>query len=718
MIRFKNNVFQIDTLSSSYVFCVKPNFLKHIYYGRKIPFESGIAGLSDTYPRIWAVSYDDRLSETYDLSEFPCDGAGDFRPCSIALVNERGEDGCAFLYDGYEIADGIAPAIGLPSPRGENAQTLCVKLRDYYGGAVLYLYYTVYADSDVILRRSRIVNEGSSPVTLKKVMSSDLDFRETDLDIAYLYGRNANEKHFARRKIGNETLVLESKNGISGHSLSPFYMLCDPCACETSGRTFGVQLMYSGSFKAEIACDGIGNVRANIGVNDYKFSYTLEPRESFGSPWAVLCFSDRGFNGVSQIYNTFAEKYVLPSRFTCKSRPVAVNTWDSCVFDVNEEKCLKIIDKAAEIGADLFVIDDGWFGRRDKTEEDGLGDWSENKSKFPRGLEFVSAYARSRGLKFGLWIEPEAVSPKSDYFAANPDRALVYGKKPFLMSRHEYLLDFSNPQVVDEAIKVVCSLVDRLKLDYIKYDMNRPLCEHVSSVTENGKLAYRYMLGVYRLLDTLTRKYPDLLIENCSSGGGRYDLGMCAYCPQTWISDNTNPFERARIAYYSSLMLPPSTAVCHTVGRERCPSASHDFIYDCAKTRVFGVENDLLGASTEELSVLKREVAEYKQKYAEFICRDLYRLGCTETELVYLCVTKDKSEATLFVVKLRDEANPPYRQIRLYGLDENKLYSTGRGEFYGETLTNVGYPISELSAAGTTFETTFTATDRKESHYE
>lgn len=711
MIKFDNDVFYVNTKNLSYVFSVKENgFLKHLYFGKSIPYENDVAKLSNTYLRIWAVSYDDKLSETFDTCEFPCDGVGDFRPSSAQLINDKNEEACAFLFDGYEIKKGIVKPDALPSPRDdENTQTLIVKLKDYYSNATLNLYYAVYYENDVILRRSEIINGGENAIFVKKLLSANIDFRETDFELLYLHGRNANEKHLKRQEVTSSLTVLDSKNGISSHNLSPFYILCDKNANEFTGRSYGMQLMYSGNFIAEILDDGVGNTRANIGLNDYKFNYSLKYKEKLESPWAVITCSLSGFNGVSKNFNDFTGKYVLPLSYSNEKRPVVVNTWDSCVFDVDEEKCIKIIDKAKEIGADLFVIDDGWFGRRDWSEEDGLGDWVENKEKFPNGLEYISNYAKKSGLKFGLWVEPEMVNPKSDLFHSHPEWTLCYHKKPIFISRHQYVLDFSNPAVVEYMTRVMCDLIERLGLDYIKYDMNRQICEYVSLATENGKIAYLHMVGVYKMLDTITKKYPQLLIENCSSGGGRYDLGMCAYSPQTWISDNTNPFERTRIAYYSSMMLPISTASCHTVGKERCPNCDYEFIFDCAKTRPFGVENDLLKATAEELAILKKQIEEYKKVYADVIFYDFYRLQFSNEEVAYNLVSKDKKKAILMVSKLLDNSNPPYKNVKLYGLCEEYVYKCNLGDFYGSTLMNVGIPIVDLSKAGKSVEIIFTA---------
>ncbi len=497
MIEVKNDTFMLQTENTAYCFCVdKFKGLKHIYYGAKIPFEDKLNGLVNTYLKIFTVDCGEENFTTDELTEFSSCGVGDFRPNSVLLSVEGEPSPSRWEYQSYRVIDGCGEGNKMPLPDGERATTLIVALKDFYTECILELYYTLFEGEDVLLRRCVLRNDSRGEITVKKLASMNLDIRASGFDLVYLGGGvSAREASPVRSDVGFHTNVLESRLGVSGHYTRPFYIVCDKNADENGGECYATQLMYSGNFKGEIHANGVGDTRMNIGVNDYLLSYPLQEGESFETPCALLAYSSQGFNGVSVAFQRFIRNCVTPPAFRRAVRPVVVNTWEAFDFTIDEKKCLQILSVAKQTGADVFTVDDGWFGRRDAECRDGLGDWWENPQKFPNGLERIATEVKKAGMRFGLWIEPEMVNPKSDLFKEHPDWALQYDKGAILESRRQYALDFSNPAVVDYLYEKTRALVERLGLAYIKMDMNRYIPEMRSTHTPTGKLHYEYVAG-------------------------------------------------------------------------------------------------------------------------------------------------------------------------------------------------------------------------------
>lgn len=703
MIEIKGSTFFLTTDNLSYVFKVDEyKNLIHLYYGSKVPSETHIADLSDSYLKIFASDFGGEEFLSNLLFEYSSCGVGDFRTASSEFTMENGNKSCKWVYESYEISGGMPEYKKMPLPTG-NASTLKVLLKDYFSKTYIELYYSVYEKENVILRSVKLINDNDYTVKINKLQSFSLDIREGDLDLVYLYGVSAKERNMARRGVGTHKNVIYSNQGITGHFHSSFYALCDKETNDTKGRVWGVQLMYSGNFCAEIETDSYADTRFNIGISNEYLDYPVASGESFETPVAVLTFSENGFNGMAENFQNFTARYVVPEKFRKTLRPIVVNTWDACVFDVNEEKCFKILEKAKEIGADLFVIDDGWFGRRND-EFDGLGDWYENKEKFPHGLEVVAEKARELGLNFGLWIEPEMVNPLSDAYKENEDYVLKCNNEHVVLMRKQCVLDFSREEVVDFVYKKFSSIIKRLGVSYIKMDMNRYISELNSNRTYWGRLNYDYCVGLYSFLRRLTEEFPDLLIENCAGGGGRYDLGVTRFCAQTWISDNTNPYERCKIIYNSSLLMPVSTMGCHVVSVDASEASLNremDFIYEVNKVGAVGFENDMLKITDFETEIVKKQISNYRKNAEGLFFSNYYRLLSDENKICYLRVNENKTIAEFTYLQISDDRMKEYLNVNLFGIDENKRYSlNGEGSYSGRMLIKVGIPIKLFDKRG------------------
>lgn len=719
MIQFSGNVFHLATEKTSYCFFVDEHKnLIHAYYGKRIEdaeslyeyphhniVENGTV-VKHNVVVTGATMWKDRI---YSLAEkgieISSTGIGDYRPTNLEITDANDNKAVRFEYVSHQIVKGIVKSDTMPCPNGNDCDTLIVRARDFYSGCEIELYYSVYEKANVIVRRNKLINTSNGDITVNKFVSMNLDIRNQDFDIIYLKGKRSNERHLVRQPLDLATTVIESRYGCSSHTFSPFFMLCERTATDHYGEAYGVQLMYSGNFYAEAQDDFSGNIRATIGINPYCLSYPLKPGESFDTPCAVLTYSDEGFNGTSVNFGRFTNDNVIPQQFKKRPRPIVVNTWEAFVYDVTEERCCQIIESAKDLGVDMFVIDDGWFGRRSWDELDGLGDWWENRTKFPNGLEPVVKKANECGLDFGIWIEPEMVNPNSDLYKEHPDWALGYQKGEMLTGRRQYSLDFSNPEVVDYLIKTTSDLIERLNVKYIKMDMNRYIPELNSHYSAWGKLHYDYMVGLYRYMTEITTRFPDLLFENCASGGGRLDLGMTVYAPQTWFSDNVDPSDRAVMQYNATMFLPMSTMGCHVVDWHMDDKKKEiDFAYTVAKTGCLGYENDMIKIKEETKAIIREQIKDYKKDYDKLFYSDFYRIFKTDDCVAYNRVSYDKSYAEVVFVRYKTHRYSPLIYIKAKGLDKDAYYKVNGDKVYkGELLMNLGIPCERKEWIGDCF---------------
>ena len=687
MIKFdrKKKLFYLSGKSFSYVLWVDPNgYLVNLHFG-------GLVGEDDlTYfdMRERPVSFSPIPPEekktwfTLDIAgqEYGSYGQGDFRSPSVIVARGDGDAASRFIYTEHKIYKGAPVLEGLPHAR-KGGETLEIHLKDRLSETEIILNYTLFKESDVLVRNAEIVNCGAESVMLKRAYSFCVDLEEGKYDAIRLEGRHCAERTPERTPLGHGSLTVSSSRGASSHQMNPFLALAERNCCEEHGVCFGALLVYSGSFTLSAELSQTGSVRLQGGVNDLGFSWKLESGARFTAPQAVLCRTEGGLGQLSREYADFLRGYILPPGSVYAPRPVVVNNWEATYFEFTKDKLCSLADEAAELGIDTLVLDDGWFGvRNDDTS--GLGDWFVNEKKLPGGLTDVIAYCKKRGLKFGLWFEPEMVSQNSDLYRAHPDWAIGKAEVPRCTGRNQLILDMTRGEVVDNVFTQMSAMLSAYDISYVKWDMNRHMTEFYSSALaaeRQGEFAHRYILGVYSLLERLKAAFPHVLFEGCSGGGGRFDAGMLYYFPQYWTSDDTDAFERAKIQWGTSYCYPLSSMSCHV---SVCPN--HQTLRTTAFSArgaiaslgAFGYELDLASLSAEEKQLVREQIKAYREQEALIQRGDLYRIlnPFEGNAFCVAVVAKDKSSA--LVVGLQTHAVPADtdHRLRLSGLDPQRRY--------------------------------------------
>ena len=685
----------LNTAHTTYQMQLGPvGHLMHLYYGRRasgcfehlyIPRDRGFSPNPYEFRlgRGWSV---DTLPQEYSGSN-----TGDYRCASIELSADSGVCGAELRYVRHEIREGKYDIPGLPAAYAEDgeAQTLSVTLTDTAAGIEVELLYGVFASCDVITRAVRITNTGSGNVRIEKAASACLDLPFGKWDMIHFHGRHTMERMPERSEIGSGVHSISSRRGMTSHQHNPFVILCEHTASEERGDCFGSMLVYSGSHKTDVELDQNGSVRLVTGIQDEGFSWMLMPGESFYTPEAILAFTPEGFSALSHIFHRFIRAHIVRNRRMQAYRPVLLNSWEAAYFDFDADKLVKIAEGAKKLGADLFVMDDGWFGARNDDFR-ALGDWTANEEKLPGGLAPLIERVKVLGLSFGIWVEPEMVSEDSTLYRSHPDWAMtVPGRKP-AMSRDQLVLDLSRAEVVDWLHDTLAALLTNYDISYVKWDMNRSLSDVYSRALpadRQGEVNHRYMLGLYGVLERLTRAFPDVLFEGCAGGGGRFDAGMLAYFPQIWCSDNTDPVSRSAIQYGTSYGYPISSIGAHVsaspnhqTGRST-PLGTRGVAAMCGS---FGYELDPGALGPEEL----REVCaltERFRRYGELIHEGLfYRLSAPETGCAaWQHTAADRSEALLSFVITEAASNPRPVHIRLRGLDPDAVYALRDSAYFG-----------------------------------
>lgn len=710
MIRFdeQRRIFQLDTQNTSYIFGVfRADHLLHIYWGAKL---SDIADWDQyMHTQTRAISPQDigfnGFSTNVAKMEYPTHGSCDLRTPAFECTFDDGSAVPQLRYKGHRIYDGKEGLHGLPfvyAEAGDRVQTLEVELVDTVKELHVFLSYTVFEDYDVITRSTRVENRGLK-VKLNSVMSAGVDIPEgADLDFMHLDGTWGRERIPARNPVFCGTQMIDMKNGASGHYHNPFICFPEHNADENHGRVYSMGLVFSGEFVGGAHMDCYDTMRAFIGVNKFGFGYTLETGESFQSPEAVLVYSDDGLGGMSRIWHKIVRERICRGKFRDIERYALINNWEATYFDFTLEKLIAIADRAKEIGLDLLVLDDGWFGVRN-SDSTGLGDWFVNTEKLPCGLDGLANEINKRGLKFGLWFEPEMMSPKGcQLYEKHPDWALHINGRQSSLGRNQLTLDLSRKDVCDYIIDSVSKILSSADIEYVKWDMNRYMTEVGSDLLpaeRQCEVKYRYMLGLYRVLEELTSRFPNVLFESCASGGGRFDLGMLYYMPQTWTSDDTDAVERLYIQHGTSMCYPYSSmgahvSVCpnHQVGR----TTPFRMRGNVAMPGQFGFELDLAGMTDEDTKEARRLVKQYKELGHIFHKGDLYRLEnpCNGRFAAMNFVSEDKKTVVLCRYVIATQPSNKYKYLKLRGLDPNAVYidrESGR-EYSGALLMNVGIP--------------------------
>lgn len=702
----KNHVFTLQTKSSTYQMKEEGGFLFHNYYGPVIgdvdmsylvcPMDRGFSGQPQEI-------VDRRFSLDTRLLEYSAYGTGDYRDYCLHAVYEDGSHVTDLRFVSYEVKEGKYALEGLPAmyQGEEKAETLEITLRDEYKNLEVVLYYSVFEDLDVITRACKIVNQSKEQVRLLRAYSMGLDFDNKDMDMLHFYGRHAMERKMERSPLQHGFQGVESRRGYSSHQQNPFVILCKQDANEEYGWCYGASFAYSGNFSIQAEVSQMDLTRLTVGIQDTQFEFHLEPGESFTAPEVILSFSENGLGQLSRNYHKAIRHNLCRGKYKTERRPVLINNWEATYFDFTPEKLVAIAKDAKELGIEMLVMDDGWFGKRD-SDYSGLGDWFINEKKLKGGLKNLVEEVNKAGMKFGIWFEPEMISEDSDLYRAHPDWALTVPGRSFTRARHQLVLDFSREDVRTYIFDRMCEILESANIEYVKWDANRHLTDVWSAklpADRQGEVFHRYILGLYDFLEKLTQRFPNLLIEGCSGGGGRFDAGMMYYHPQIWCSDDTDAIERLDIQYGTSFGYPISTvgshvSVCpnHQTGR----SVSMKTRGIVAMAGTFGYELDITRLSQEEKDMVKIQVEEFKKYYSLIQQGDYYRLtddGRKSPYVAWEFAAEDGTEALLNVVTLRVRAYAMPYTVRINGLKPEAVYEVeGTGEKYsGAALMNGGY---------------------------
>lgn len=693
----QDNTFILSNDEITYSFSIeKERYLRHRYFGKRINASTNInqpyffdrGFCSNPFPDERDFSLDTLFQEYPDMNQ------GDFRSPAYVIQTEDGKRVTRFFYKGYEIIKGKPPLNGLPAIYTENdeeAATLCITLEDEYLKAKINLYYTIFKDFAVICRHVEIVNSGKQNLYLERLMAMSMDFAGTDYDVLTLSGSHINEKNINRRHISADTIVIDSNRGASSPQETPAIFLMEKEATENFGQVWGFNFVYSGDFQAVVQTGQYNSVRVQMGMNPLTFGWSLKENESFVSPETVMVYSDEGMNKMSQTFHNMYRKRLCRGVYREKIRPILINSWEAFCFDVDEEKCLSLAKKAADLGIELFVLDDGWFKNR-VCDKNALGDWVEDENKFPNGIEHLVKEINKMGMQVGIWFEPEMVSPNSDLYRKHSDWIIRSQNYEPILSRCQYVLDLSNSEVCDYVIESLSKVLGKTNVTYVKWDMNRHITDlgsYYLGKDRQRELSHRYMLGLYHILDELNKRFPNVLFEGCSSGGGRFDAGMLYYMPQTWTSDNTDAVCRMKIQYGTSLLFPPITMGAHVsavpnhqVGR--ITPLQTRFIV--AMSGNLGYEMDLAQISDEEKKAIKEQIKFYKSIREIIQKGSFYRLKNPQNgnEAAWNFVSEDKKTVIYCYFKILAEPLRINTPVRLKGLDENGIYkSKTSGICYG-----------------------------------
>lgn len=701
----EKQIFSIDTKNTTYQMKVDSyGFLLHLYYGAKVN------GAMD-----YLLTYADRgfsgnpaeagADRTYSLDvlpqEYPTWGTGDYRNAALLIQNADHSESCKLQYAGHTIKKGKYNLSGLPAVYAEEneAETLEIYMEDCVSNLKVTLLYGVVEQLDIITRSVIIENHGSENIIIEKAGSACLELLPGQYDLLSFCGRHTMERIVQRKRIGYGSSVFESRRGTSSHQYNPAFILADVNATEDRGNCYGIAFVYSGGFRFETEKDPYDQVRTVMSIQPEQFAYPLNPGERFVVPETIFSFSQNGFGALSHNYHNCINHHVIRRSFQKKMRPVLINSWEAAYFDFTGETMLELAKNAADVGIDLVVMDDGWFGKRDD-DNSGLGDWEVNEEKLGCSLGTLIEKINELGVDFGIWIEPEMISEDSTLYRNHPDWVLqIPGRSP-VRSRNQLVLDFSRKDVRDYIFASICKVLDQGNITYVKWDMNRSISDVYSHVNVRETVLHDYVVGVYDFLEQMIQRYPELLIEGCSGGGGRFDIGMLYYTPQIWCSDNTDAIDRTKIQYGTSFFYPASAVGSHVSAvpnhqTGRITSLKTRAVVAMAGT--FGYELNLQMLSAEEKEEIKEQVAVFKKQNELIQQGTYYRLTnpMEDAMAAWLFVSENKKHALFNVVVLDKQANAGVTFIKLKGLLEGSTYisSVDNREYAADGLMEAGFPI-------------------------
>lgn len=705
----ENLVFHLRTPKTSYIMAVaKGKYLCHVYWGDRLNKEPDLNNgliLRNICFSANMENEDKSYSLDYACQEYPTGCNTDFRIPAISMEFNDGSRVLELKYDGYELIKGKQKLTGLPATYVEEeseADTINIILRDTVKSIKVILQYTAYNSLDVITRNVKVVNESGEPVRIDRIMSMNVDFEDSGYDMIELSGAWGRERHIERTPLRSGIQAIESRRGASSHQLNPFFALADKNADESTGRVYGFNFVYSGNFTAGAEVDQLFKTRVFMGINDYDFSWLLEAGEEFQAPETVMVYSGAGLGEMSRTYHKLYRTRLVRGKYRDEVRPILANNWEATYFDFNEEKIVGLAKEAAALGIELLVLDDGWFGRRNG-DNCSLGDWYVNKEKLPSGIKGLAEKVNAEGVKFGLWFEPEMVSPDSDLYREHPDWCIHVNGRTRTECRSQLTLDLSRKEVCDYIINAVSGVLDEADIAYVKWDMNR----HMTNLGSDGlpperqkEMPHRYMLGLYRVMEAIVSSHPDVLFESCSGGGGRFDAGILYYMPQTWTSDDTDAIERLYIQYGTSLVYPVSAMGAHVSAVPNHQSGRVTDLKirgDVAMSGNFGYELDLMKFSEEEKDIVRKQVETYKELRSFVPSADMYRLKSPfeGNDTAWQFISEDKNNVFAAYFRINSKVNPGITRLRLTALEPDALYELeGEDKAYGgDELMNIGIII-------------------------
>ncbi|MDD2268409.1 MAG: alpha-galactosidase [Eubacteriales bacterium] len=722
----QKKLFRLDAGNSTYIMQVRENgYLLHLYYGSHIS-DSDVSHLLDNHINAaFSPLPPSRESSYFSLDtqpqEYSCNGAGDFRISALSVKMPNGSTSTELKYASYKIIDGKPSLEGLPATYvncDSEAKTLEITMEDTLSGAEVVLCYTAFESLNAIARNVRIRNTSDALLKVDRAYSMTLDLNRADFDLIHFHGKHVAERKFERSPLIHGIQSIASKRGSSSHNHNPFVILCDKTATETFGEAYGFSFVYSGNFASDIEVDCFDHTRVIMGINPTDFEWLLSPGDFFTTPEVVMVYSDAGLEKLSHTYHRLYRKNLCRGPWRDAKRPILVNNWEATYFEFNSDKLVNIAKDAAELGIEMLVMDDGWFGNRND-DHSSLGDWFVNEDKISGGLDALVKRVNDLGLKFGIWFEPEMISPISKLYEAHPDWCLHVNGRDRSTGRQQLVLDMSRKDVRDYLFNVMSEILSSSNIAYVKWDFNRNLSEVGSELLppeQQHEVFHRYVLGLYELLERLITAFPNVLFEGCSGGGGRFDPAMLYYSPQIWTSDNTDAIERCYIQYGTSFAYPASSMSAHvsaSPNHQTGRATSFKTRGNVAMAGAFGYELDLNKLSVEEKQLVKEQVESYHKYYHIINFGDFYRL-ISPYDNNYYCaweyVSEDKNEALLTFVSMRVVINHTYF-VRLRGLDPTKIYvdvATG-DEYHGDTLMNAGLRLKEWMGDGSSIVKYFKA---------
>lgn len=716
-ISFNQNkkMFHISSNKTSYIIKIlDTNHLISLYWGKKLN--------SDNVEYVFRTrDFGSFLTNTDNINgfmiestslEYPSFGATDLRSPAIEFQFKDGTSATDLRYKCHNIYKGKNKLDNLPATYIENdteAETLEITLIDSLKNVEVILSYSVFEEFNAITRSVKVKNLSKEPVNIERILSANFDFKDAKFDFIQLSGAWARERDFVRTPLRRGSQSIESRRGASSHAQNPFIALARPDTNEHTGDIFGFSLVYSGNFLANIEVDMYENSRVQIGINPFDFKWLLESGEEFQAPEVVMAYSHEGITGMSHIYHNLYGKRLCRGKYRDKTRPILINNWEATYFDFDDKKIEAIAKEASSLGIELFVLDDGWFGERNN-DKSSLGDWFVNEEKLNGGLNKLANKINNMGMKFGLWFEPEMVSPISKLYEKHPNWCIHIDGRTKSTARNQLILDLGRNDVKEYIIETVSNVLKSANIEYVKWDMNRNMSEVASSVLDPARqreTSHRYILGLYEILEEITNRFPNILFESCSGGGGRFDAGMLYYMPQVWTSDDTDAIERLKIQYGTSIVYPNVTMGCHVSAvpnhqaHRITPLKTRGAV---AMSGNFGYELDITKLSNEEKEIMKEQINFYKEVRDTIQFGKLYRLSnpFEDNDVAWMYVSDDKKEIIVTLVRQYATVNRGFTNLKLKGLDENSSYKV-----VGENLTLGGDILMNLGLNIPMFEGDF-----------